>query len=116
MPTHKAKKKGASTGQEQSNPGGSYQVSGSQNHEGSTLPRLALKPSHGKETRRQLEDVCGLHRFKQVLPKRLLSPSENRLESRISLRISLQVFLRCLQGIPPNTDGGGRRGKDDFPH
>ncbi|GJQ93741.1 reverse transcriptase domain-containing protein [Tanacetum coccineum] len=66
MPTHKAKKKGASTGQEQSNPGGSYQVSGSRNHKGSTLPRLALKPSHGKETRWQLEDVCGLRRFKQM--------------------------------------------------
>ncbi|GKB56651.1 hypothetical protein Tco_0912837 [Tanacetum coccineum] len=97
-------------------PGGSYQVSGSRNHKRSTLPRLTLKPSHGKETRWQLEDVCGLHRFKQVLPKRLLSPPGNRLESRISLRISLQVFLRYLQGIPPNTYGEGRQGKDRFLH
>ncbi|GJR16218.1 hypothetical protein Tco_0798870 [Tanacetum coccineum] len=81
MPTHKAKKKGASSKQEQSSPGGSHQVSGIRNHEGSTLPRLALKPSHGKETRWQLEDVCGLHRFKEIMPKRLLSPSGNRLEN-----------------------------------
>nr|GEV39821.1 reverse transcriptase domain-containing protein [Tanacetum cinerariifolium] len=111
MPTHKAKKKGASTGHEQSNSVGSYQVSGSRNHEVSTLPRLALKPSHGKETRWQLEDVCGLYRFKQVMPKRLLSPFENRLESQISLRISFQVFHRCIQGIPPNTNSEGRQGK-----
>ncbi|GKD50883.1 hypothetical protein Tco_1279859 [Tanacetum coccineum] len=32
--------------------------------EGSALPRLALKPSHGKEARWQLENVRRLHRFK----------------------------------------------------
>ncbi|GJT62157.1 hypothetical protein Tco_1005690 [Tanacetum coccineum] len=96
MPTHKAKKKGAGTGQEQGNPRGSYQTCGSRNHEGSTLPRLALEPSHGKEARWQLEDVCGLYGFKQVMSKILLSPPRNRLESRIPLQIPLQVFPRLL--------------------
>nr|GEY60529.1 reverse transcriptase domain-containing protein [Tanacetum cinerariifolium] len=64
MPTHKAKKKGAGTGQEQCDPRRSLQARGSENHEGGTLPRLALKSSPGKEARWQLKDVRRLHRFK----------------------------------------------------
>ncbi|GKA17829.1 reverse transcriptase domain-containing protein [Tanacetum coccineum] len=57
MPAHKGKKKGAGTGQDQGNPRGSYQTCGSGNHEGSTLPRLALEPRHEHEILRDVEET-----------------------------------------------------------
>nr|GEY07471.1 hypothetical protein [Tanacetum cinerariifolium] len=45
-----------------------------------------------------------------------LSPSRNRLESRISLRLPFQVFFGRLQRLSPNTVGRVRRRKDGFPH
>ncbi|GKB36309.1 reverse transcriptase domain-containing protein [Tanacetum coccineum] len=77
MPNHKAKKKGASTGNEQSNPGGSYKVSGSRNHEGNPV----MEKKHDGSWR-----MC----------------------------VDFTDLNKCLQGIPLNTDGGGRRGKTAF--
>ncbi|GJR31669.1 reverse transcriptase domain-containing protein [Tanacetum coccineum] len=60
------------------------------------------------------EDVSRLHGLEQIMSERLLSPPGNRLESQIPLRISFQVLPRRLQRIPPDTDGRGRRRKDNF--
>nr|GEU47444.1 reverse transcriptase domain-containing protein [Tanacetum cinerariifolium] len=83
-------------------------------HEESLLPRLAVQPSHGEETRWQLADVRRFYGSEQGLSAGLLSPVGNRLESGVSLRLPFQVLLRRLQRLPPNTVGGSRRRKDSL--
>nr|GEW54378.1 reverse transcriptase domain-containing protein [Tanacetum cinerariifolium] len=86
------------------------------NHKGSLFPQLAIQPSHGKETRWQLADVCRFYGSEQGLSAGLLPLVGNRLESGIPLRLPLQVLLRCLQRLPPNTVGRSERREDSFPH
>ncbi|GJU33498.1 hypothetical protein Tco_1181852 [Tanacetum coccineum] len=45
-----------------------------------------------------------------------LSATENRLEGGIPLRISFQMLSGCIQGIPSNKNGKGRRGKESVYH
>nr|GEU31040.1 reverse transcriptase domain-containing protein [Tanacetum cinerariifolium] len=86
------------------------------NHERSLLPRLAVQPSHAKETRWQLADVCRFHGSEQGLSARLLPLVGNRLESGVSLWLPLQVLLRCLQMLPPIIVGGIKQRKDSLPY
>ncbi|GKD69202.1 reverse transcriptase domain-containing protein, partial [Tanacetum coccineum] len=46
----------------------------------------------------------------------LLSTTGDRLESGVLMRIPLQVLLGRIQGVSPNPNGQGRRGKDSFSH
>nr|GEV73163.1 reverse transcriptase domain-containing protein [Tanacetum cinerariifolium] len=76
---HKAKKKGACTRQKQGNSRGSYQACGSWNHEGGSLSRLALKPSHGKEARWDIEETFQkLRRINMKLNPKVHLRSERR--------------------------------------
>ncbi|GJW68315.1 reverse transcriptase domain-containing protein [Tanacetum coccineum] len=50
------------------------------------------------------------------LPKRLLSPSQHRLQGRVGDGIQIQVFSGCLQGLSSNLNGRRIRRKDDILH
>nr|GEW05609.1 hypothetical protein [Tanacetum cinerariifolium] len=60
--------------------------------------RLNIREGHGEETRWQLADVCRFHGSEQGLSAGLLPPTENRLESGVSLRLPLQYFLDTYKG------------------
>ncbi|GKB81704.1 hypothetical protein Tco_0948599 [Tanacetum coccineum] len=61
--------KKTSTRKKQGNIRGIRKTCRSRHHEGSSLSQLAVKSGNGKEVRRQLEDVCGLQRPKQGMPR-----------------------------------------------
>ncbi|GKB43770.1 reverse transcriptase domain-containing protein [Tanacetum coccineum] len=50
------------------------------------------------------------------MSQRWLSATGNRLEGGIPLRVSFQMLSGCVQEIPSNKNGKGRRGKDNIYH
>ena len=50
--------------------GRSPQVTRSELHQGSLLPRLAGKRRDGQESQREMKDVRGLHKPEQSIPQR----------------------------------------------
>nr|GEU83611.1 reverse transcriptase domain-containing protein [Tanacetum cinerariifolium] len=62
-----------------------------------TTAKLAVKPSHGKKTRRQLEDVRGFQGPKQSMPQRWLSAVENRLKEA---EIAFKQMKKLIAELP----------------
>ncbi|GJY18337.1 hypothetical protein Tco_0389828 [Tanacetum coccineum] len=85
----------------------------SQAHE---IPHLYIKPSLGQEGGRKLEDVYRLQEYQFCMSKGLLPIARDQQQDQVSYGFSTQVLSRCIQGLPPSTDGKRRRGENRLLH
>ena len=63
-----------------------------------------------------MEDVCGLHRLEQGLPKRQLSSTEDRSAGEFHSRTQAPDFYGRILGIQPDKNGRGKLGKNYLHH
>ena len=63
-----------------------------------------------------MEDVCGLHKLEQGLPKRQLPSTEDRSAGEFHSRTQAPDFYGCILGIQTDKNGRGKLGKNYLHH
>ena len=63
-----------------------------------------------------MEDVCGLHKLEQGLPKRQLPSTEDRLAGEFHSRTQAPDFYGCILRIQKDKNGRGKLGKNYLHH
>ena len=85
--------------------GGSYQTLDSRVHPGGVLSRMARQRHPSKESKREMEDVCRLHRFEQGMPKGQLPFTKNRLARGLHGWAQATDIYGHLLRVQPDKDG-----------
>ena len=63
-----------------------------------------------------MEDVCGLHKLEQGLPKRQLPSTEDRSAGEFHSRTQAPDFYGCILRIQTDKNGRGKLGKNYLHH